>query len=132
MEASTLATHAAWVLVVTYGVSLAYEVWRAAAKSHVSRHDSWGAVGLQLLVVYAPAAVVIGLLFAGVSWAAWLGVAFTVLWIVVSVAYYQPVIMAEREPGLIDWVEDFVYTGLLFVAGALLLYDATGWTLTSG
>lgn len=131
MEASTLATHAAWVLVVAYGVSLVYEVWRAAAKSHVSRHDSWGAVGLQLAVVYAPAAVVIGLLLAGVPWAAWLGVAFTGVWIVVSVAYYNPVIMAEREPGLIDWVEDFAYTGLLFVAGALLLYDALGWTLTS-
>lgn len=132
MEASALATHAAWVLVVCYGVSLVYEVWRAATKSHVSRHDSWGAVGLQLAVLYAPAAVVIGLLFAGVSWAAWLGVAFTALWIVVSIAYYNPVIMAEREPGLIDWAEDLVYTGLLFVAGALLVYDAAGWTLTSG
>jgi hypothetical protein len=36
----------------------------------------------------------------------------------------------KRKPGPIDWFEDKVYTGLLFVAVALLLYDLAGKTLT--
>jgi hypothetical protein len=39
--------------------------------------------------------------------------------------------MLERRPGIIDWFEDLVFTGLLFVAGALLLYDILGMTLPS-
>ena len=30
----------AWVLVVTFALSLAYELWRATAKAGASRHDS--------------------------------------------------------------------------------------------
>jgi hypothetical protein len=40
--------------------------------------------------------------------------------------------MPEREPGLLDWLEDLVYTGLLFVAGTLLLYEVLGWSLAVG
>jgi hypothetical protein len=57
--------------------------------------------------------------------AAWvLIVAFTM-----SVFYYNPVIMLERRPGLIDWIEDLAFTGLLFVAAALLLYEVLGKSL---
>jgi len=44
----------------------------------------------------------------------------------VSIFYYNPKIMLERQPGLIDWFEDLVYTGLLFVAAALLSYAVLG------
>jgi hypothetical protein len=37
--------------------------------------------------------------------------------------------MIERRPGLIDWFEDMVFTGLLFVVAALLLYEVTGFAL---
>jgi hypothetical protein len=48
--------------------------------------------------------------------------------IAVSV-FYNPVIMLERQPGMIDWIEDLVFTGLLFVAAALLLYEVLGKSL---
>jgi hypothetical protein len=39
-------------------------------------------------------------------------------------------VMPERDPGLIDWVEDLVFTGLLFVVAAFLILDVTGRTLS--
>lgn len=32
----------------------------------------------------------------------------------------------DRRPGLLDWFEDLVFTGLLFVATAQLLYEIAG------
>jgi hypothetical protein len=49
--------------------------------------------------------------------------------ILVSIFYYNPVMMVERDPGFVDWFEDFVYTGLLFVAAALLLLEVLGYSL---
>ena len=69
------------------------------------------------------------LLFAGVPFAAWIGLIFAILLILVSVFYYNPKMMLERKPGLIDWFEDLVYTGLLFVAAAFLLLEVSGLTL---
>jgi len=37
--------------------------------------------------------------------------------------------LPQRKPGPIDWFEDKLYTGLLFVAVALLAYDLLGKTL---
>jgi hypothetical protein len=34
--------------------------------------------------------------------------------------------LLDREPGIIDWVEDLVFTGSLFVAATLPLYQARG------
>ena len=68
-------------------------------------------------------------LFAGFAWAAWVGLVLAVALIILSIFYYNPRIMLERQPGMIDWFEDLVYTGLLFVAAALLLYDVLGKTL---
>lgn len=84
---------------------------------------------MQQLVLYVVAAVVIGALFAQAGWAAWLGLVFCIVMILVSLLYYNPVIMLERQPGIIDWVEDLLFTGLLFVAATLLLYEVLGWTL---
>jgi phosphatidylserine synthase len=128
-EPTVFETHAAWVLVVTFVLSFLYELWRATAKAGTSRHDTMRGLLLQVGAAYLPATVVIGMLFAGTSGAAWVGLVLCAVSIGISVFYYNPVIMLERKPGIIDWVEDLVFTGLLFVAAALLLYEATGFAL---
>lgn len=125
---TVLTTHAAWVLVVAFAISLLYEVWRATAKAGTSRHDSPRAF-VQQLVLYVAAAGVIAALFAQAAWAAGAGLLFSVGMLVVSILYYNPVIMLDRKPGLIDWVEDLLFTGLLFVATTLLSYEVLGWSL---
>ena len=127
--ASVLQLHAAWTLVATYAISLLYELWRATAKAGTSRHDSLRVFLTQDLVLYVVAAVVIGLLFADAPGAAWVGLVFCVLGILLSILYYNPRIMLERQPGLVDWTEDLVYTGLLFVATTQLVYEVAGRTL---
>jgi hypothetical protein len=123
-----LVLHAAWVLVVAVVISLVYEIWRATSKAGTSRHDS-----LQFLmgglVAYVIAAAVIAVLFVGPAWAAWVGLLFCATWIVYGIVVFNPVVMLERKPGLIDWVEDLVFMGLLFVAATLLLYEVLGWEL---
>ncbi|TVR25581.1 MAG: hypothetical protein EA387_03635 [Nitriliruptor sp.] len=123
-----LVLHAAWVLVVAMVISLVYEIWRATSKAGTSRHDSmqnlWGGLAL-----YGIAAAVIAVLFVGPAWAAWLGLLFCVAWIAYGIFVFNPVVMLERKPGIIDWVEDLVFMGLLFVAAALLLYEVLGWEL---
>lgn len=76
------------------------------------------------------AGLVIGLLFTGFRWAVWLGLIVSVGLILVSIFYYKPLTMPERKPGMIDWFEDLVYTGLLFVAAALLMYEVLGKSLS--
>jgi hypothetical protein len=123
-----LATHAAWVLLITFLLSLGYELYRATIKAGTSRHDSMRAF-VQTLPLYVVATLVIGALFSGMAWAAWVGLIFSAVMILVSIFYYNPRIMLDRRPGIIDWFEDLVFTGLLFVAAALLLYEALGMTL---
>ena len=119
----------AWTLVVGFVISLIYELWRAVAKTGVSKYDTMRAF-VQELWLYVLAAVVIFLLFAGVPFAAWVGLGFAVVVILVSIFYYNPKMMLERKPGLIDWIEDLVYTGLLFVVAAFLILEVSGCTLT--
>lgn len=126
-----LMTHAAWVLVAAFVISLAYEIWRATAKSGTSRHDSMRVFVREGLFIYVLAGAIVALLLAGFTWSAWAGLVFSLIAILVSVFYYNPKVMTERKPGIIDWVEDLVFTGLLFVAAALLLYEVTGWSLIS-
>jgi hypothetical protein len=123
-----LVTHAAWVLAITFGFSFAYEVYRATVKAGASRHDSIRAL-VQQLPMYAIAAIVVWGLFAGTRWAPVAGLTFGVIMILVSILYYNPVILPERRPGRLDWIEDLLFTGLLFVAGVLLLYDVLGMSL---
>lgn len=125
-DPSLLETRAAWALVIAFALSIAYELWRATAKAGTSRHDTMRGFLTQCLGLYLPAAAVIGLLFAGVGAAAWIGLAFSIAMIVISVLYYNPTIMLERRPALIDWIEDLFFTGLLFVAAALLLFEVLG------
>jgi hypothetical protein len=125
-----LETLSAWVLIVTFAISLLYELWRATAKAGASRHESMRAFLIWNLWLYVVAAIVIVLLMTGVPGAAWVGLIFAVVFVVISIVYYNPVIMLERKPGLIDWAEDLVYTGLLFVVAAFLLLEVSGFALS--
>jgi hypothetical protein len=124
-----LVTQAAWVLVAAFLLSLVYELHRATAKAGTSRHDSMQSFARNNIAFYLVAAIVISLLFAASEWAAWVGLLFSVAAILASIFYYNPTIMLERAPGIIDWLEDIVFTGLLFVAATLLLYQVLGVTL---
>lgn len=130
-DPTALEFHAAWSLLIAYLLSISYELWRATAKAGTSQHDSMRAFITQVVSLYLVAAIVIGLLFAGVAVAAWIGLGFSILLIFVSTLYYNPTIMLERQPGLIDWVEDIVYTGLHFVAALLLAYEVAGQALVA-
>lgn len=126
---SLLEVHAAWVLVVTFAISLAYELWRATAKAGATEHDSMHNFVTKVLALYILAAVVIWMLFAGIAGAAWVGLVFSVVFILVSIFYYNPVYMCARDTSLIAWAEDLTYTGLLFVAAFLLTYELAGLSL---
>ena len=126
---SLLESVSAWVLIVSFALSLIYEFWRATAKAGTSRYDSMRAF-VQGLWLYVLAAIVIVLLFVGVPFAAWIGLVFSVLVILVSIFYYNPKMMPAREPGLFDWFEDLVYTGLAFVSATLLALEVSGLTLS--
>lgn len=117
-----LAIHAAWTLTGAFVISCAYELYRATARAGVSKHDSMPAFFRESLPVYVLAGVVVGLIFAGWPSAVWLGLGLSVLGIVASVFYYNPKVMPARKPELVDWIEDLLFTGLLFVAATQLLY----------
>ena len=125
-----LSVHAAWILAAAYTISLGYEIYRATAKAGTSRYDSVGNL-VHTLPLYVVAAAVIGALLGDLSWAPIVALVFAVATIVVSVVYYNPVMLPARRPGVVDWFEDLTYTGLLFVAAALLLYDVLGVSATT-
>ncbi len=136
MDAATLhptllETYAAWVLIAALGYSLLYEVWRDFFKAGTTKHDSPQQFWLLLAALYLPGAIVIWMLLVGITGGAWAGLIFSGLFVVVSVLYYNPAIMIERKPSIWAWVEDLVYTGLLFVATALLLLEVLGFTLAT-
>jgi hypothetical protein len=108
-----IVTQAAWFLTAAFALSLVYEVYRATVKAGTSAHDSPASFVKDNVALYVVASVVIGLLFAGVEWAPWVGVVFTAVVIGASIVYYNPKVILDRRPGLIDWFEDLVFTGLL-------------------
>ena len=119
---SNLTRDAAWVLVIAFSLSFMYEVYRATIKAGTSQHDSMRTFVLQT-PLYIGAAVVISMLFAGIELAMEVALTFAIVVILVSIFYYNPRIMMERLPTVIDWFEDMLFTGLLFVAAALLIYE---------
>ncbi|HCT75883.1 MAG TPA: hypothetical protein DGG94_14265 [Micromonosporaceae bacterium] len=124
-----LVTQAAWVLTAAFVLSLAYELYRATAKAGTSVHDSMQSFVKNNVALYVVAAAVIFFLFAGFAWAPWVGLIFSAVVIGASILYYNPKLLLERRPGIVDWFEDLVFTGLVFVALALLLYQVLGVTL---
>lgn len=124
-----LATQAAWVLVAAFVLSLVYELYRATAKAGTSVHDSPASFVKNNLALYVVATVVIIVLFTGGEWAPWVGLIFSAVVTAASIFFYNPKIMAERDPDVIDWVEDLLFTSLVFLAMALLVYQVLGLTL---
>lgn len=126
---TNMVAQAAWVLVAAFALSFAYELYRATMKVGTSPHDSMQSFVKNNVAFYLIASAVIALLFAGLEWAPWIGLVFSGGSIAASILYYNPRIMMERGPGIIDWFEDIIFTGLLLVAAALLLYSVLGVTL---
>jgi magnesium-transporting ATPase (P-type) len=124
-----LVIQAAWVLLAAFVLSFVYELYRATAKAGTSQHDSMQSFAKNNIAFYVVATVVIAVLFAGFEWAPWVGLLFSGGAIAASILYYNPKILLERAPGIIDWFEDIVFTGLLFVAASLLAYKVLGITL---
>jgi len=118
-----------WILIVAFAVSLLYELYRSTAKAGTSKHDSMRSFLTLELPFYAIALVLAVLVRTGWPWVAWTALAVGVALIIVSIFYYSPNMLPQRKPGPIDWFEDKLYTGLLFVAVALLAYDLLGKTL---
>ncbi len=121
--------YAAWVLSVAFGLSVLYETWRMLARRGVSVHDTpteWA----KGLIIYVIAGGVIWALFVGLPGAAWLGLLLSVGFILVSTFYYNPVIMRDRRPEAVDWIEDILFTGLLFIAAWLLAFHVMGFQIT--
>jgi phosphatidylserine synthase len=118
-----------WILILAFAVSLLYELYRSTAKAGTSKYDSMRSFLTLELPFYAIAVVLAVLVRTGWPWVAWTALAVGVALIMVSIFYYSPIMLPQRKPGPIDWFEDKLYTGLLFVAVALLAYDLLGKTL---
>ena len=123
------ATQVSWVLIAAFALSALYELYRSTARAGTSKYDSMRGFLTQAVPFYAVAFALAVLVRTGWQWVAWTALAVAVALILVSILYYSPVMLPQRKPGPIDWLEDKVYTGLLFVAVALLLYDLLGKTL---
>lgn len=124
-----LVTQSAWVLVAAFVLSLAYEVYRATVKAGTSVHDSWSSFVKNNVPLYVVAALVITLLFADLDWAPWVALIFCAVVTAASILFYNPKIMLERDPGVADWFEDLVFTALVVLAMALLVYQVSNVTL---
>jgi phosphatidylserine synthase len=118
-----------WILIATFALSLLYELYRSTAKKGTSRYDSMRSFLTQELPFYAIVLVLAVLVRTGWPWVSWIALVVGVGLIIVSIIYYSPTVLPQRNPGPIDWLEDKVYTGSLFVAVALLAYDLLGKSL---
>ena len=123
------ATQVSWVLVAAFALSALYELYRATAKAGTSSYDTMRSFLTQAAPSYVVAFALAVLVRTGWPWVTWTALAVTVALIAVSILYYSPTVLPQRKPGPIDWLEDKLYTGLLFVAVALLAYDLLGTTL---
>jgi phosphatidylserine synthase len=123
------ATQVSWVLVAAFALSALYELYRATAKAGTSKYDTMRTFLTQGVPAYAVAFALAVLVRTSWPWVAWTTLAVAAALILVSIFYYSPTVLSQRQPGPIDWLEDKLYTGLLFVAVALLTYDLLGKTL---
>jgi len=90
-------------------LSAVYELWRAVARTGVTKYDSIRAWLQSMTVVVVEVAVAV-LLVAGWEWAPPAGLVLAGGLFLVSVFYYGPTVLFERRPGLVDHFEDRVYT----------------------
>lgn len=118
-----LTTHAAWVLLAAFGVSCIYEIYRATLMKGTSEFDSPRIFLLVGVPFYLISFGVTALLFVGYYWANLLALGYTIILIGVAIFFYSPKISLQRKPGLIDWMENLLYLGLLFSAATILIYS---------
>jgi phosphatidylserine synthase len=118
-----------WVLVAAFALSALYELYRATAKAGTSKYDAMRTFLTQGVPAYAVGFALAVLVRTGWPWVGWTALAVAMTLILASIFYYSPTVLWQRKPGPIDWFEDKLYTGLLFVAVALLTYDLLGKTL---
>jgi hypothetical protein len=110
-----------WILIATFTISFAYEaIYRYIVKAGVSSFDAWSFSEIVFYVVGFGMTLLVLLLRA--SWMWWVLLLFLLALIAIAIFYYDPVMLLARHPGPIDWIEDTVYTGLLFVVAFLCLY----------
>lgn len=122
---TNLTIHAAWVLLTAFSISCIYEIYRATVMKGVSKYDKPRVLLMVGVPFYFVSFGVTALLFAGFYWANWIALGYTIILILVAIFYYSPSIALERKPGLIDWIENLVYLGLLFSAATILVYALT-------
>ena len=122
-------TQVSWIMIAALALSAVYELYRSTVKAGTSKYDSIHGFLTQELPFYAIAFPLAALVRTGWRWVAWTTLVVGVVLILVSIFYYSPIMLPQRRPGRIDWFEDKVYTGLLFVAVALLTYDLLGKTM---
>jgi hypothetical protein len=127
---TTFIGQAFWVLIIVFIVSLLYKLYRVTAKRGASSSDTKRSIVTESLPLWAVIIASAVLVRTGWLWAVWTGLILSLVLIGLSIYYYNPVIMLKRKPGPIDWLEDMVYTGLLFVVAALLIYHLAGITLS--
>lgn len=118
-----------WLVALTV-LSLGYELYRATVMAGTSVHDTLGDVAL-LVPPYA-----LGLWFGwrmkrGERWALWAVLVYCVLILAISLLYYNPVVMAARQPGVIDWFEDLAYTAMVLVTAYLATNALRGVNLVA-
>jgi hypothetical protein len=120
-----LALVAGWLPLAATLLSVGYELWRAVARTGIGRNDTmrdW----VMALPLYAGAVVVSILLIGGWELAPLAGIAYGLL---ASIFYYGPRVLLARRPGMVDWVEDRVFTMLVAIVAVLLAFDLLGVTL---
>lgn len=121
---------AGWLLLAAAILSWAYELWRATARTGVGPNDAmrdW----LMMLPVYAGAVAMSALLIAGWEFAPLLGFVYAVASCLASTFWYGPRVLLDRRPGLVDWIEDRLFTMLVAVVAVLLGLDLAGISLVA-
>lgn len=124
-----LTTLASWLMASAFALSTVHEVYRATAKAGVSRYDSKRELLTRTLPFYLGAMALVLAMGFGVTGTTWAGLALSVAMVLISALYYNPTIMAARQPGIMDWAEDIAFTGLFFASGVLLVAHLTDNTL---
>ena len=105
-----------WVLLVTFTLSLGYEVYRGMTRTGVASFDTFNAV---LVIFYLVGFGMAVLVRTNHRWAWWLVLLLTLALIAIGTFYYDPTILPVRHPGPLDWFESVAYLGLLFIAAYL-------------